>query len=256
MPEQEWKQAAGSKIILIKVLAILAFAILFAVGIQFWLDIEYTDPMFAVAILPYEAGFALSSIGLWFFLLRSEVPVKFRYYASRTNKLVLPLLLVPLIGLALSLGLAETIDGLLIAKLAVTTVFIGIAEEMYFRGIGFGGFRAAGLSPARAIIFSALIFSLFHLSNLVSGLGDIVVFQLLNTFLLGLVFGYVYHRTRNLGYLMLIHFAWDFGSLGMRFQGPQIIHTLVTMLMLVMSVGYGIWAMRNILKIKGTQKHY
>ncbi len=244
------KEDSGKTWLQAKAWGVLVLAIAGAAGIQFWLGIEYTDPMYAVEILPYEAAFAVASVILWYCFFRSHVPIEIRFRRSRTSKQALPLLLVPLIGLLLSLGFAETIDLVPLSKLAATTLCVGIAEEMYFRGIGFGAFRAAGYTPARAVLLSALLFSLFHLTNLVSGLGDIVVFQLLNTFLLGVVFGYIYFRSKNILYLMLIHFVWDFSSIGMGYQGPEGLHTAVTMLMLMMLVGYGVWAFRAIFRLK------
>lgn len=62
-----------------------------------------------------------------------------------------------------------------------------IVEELIFRGVIFSGFQR--IYPSfLAILFSALLFALFHLNP----------WQLIPTFLLGLVLGFVRHRTGSL----------------------------------------------------------
>jgi membrane protease YdiL (CAAX protease family) len=62
-----------------------------------------------------------------------------------------------------------------------------IVEELIFRGVIFSGFQR--IYPSfLAIFFSALLFALFHLNP----------WQLIPTFLLGLVLGFVRHRTGSL----------------------------------------------------------
>jgi hypothetical protein len=78
--------------------------------------------------------------------------------------------------------------------------FIGIivaplAEEMFFRGFLFKGFRQKYGWKA-ALLLSSLIFGLSHLQ----------LAALIPTFLLGCVLAYVYHRTNSIFPGMILHF--------------------------------------------------
>ena len=62
--------------------------------------------------------------------------------------------------------------------------------------------RLARFGEKTAVLVSALVFSLFH-GNL---------YQIFYAFGIGLIFGYVYLRTRKIGYTMLMHFMINFLS--------------------------------------------
>ncbi len=79
--------------------------------------------------------------------------------------------------------------------LFVGGVIIGpICEEIIFRGIILKGFLKT-YDYKKAILFSALIFSFIHM----------VPIQVIATFFIGLVLGYVYYKTRSLWLVCIIH---------------------------------------------------
>jgi membrane protease YdiL (CAAX protease family) len=67
-------------------------------------------------------------------------------------------------------------------------------EEFIFRGIILGGFLTR-YSPPKAIVLSSLFFAIFHFN----------LMQFLITFLLGLLCGWYYVKTRNLLSCVIIH---------------------------------------------------
>ena len=73
-----------------------------------------------------------------------------------------------------------------------------IMEEWLFRKQILGRLRVYG--EKRAIVFSALVFALFHMN----------IFQFFYAFGLGLVFGYMYVRTSKLRYSILLHMLVNF----------------------------------------------
>ena len=77
----------------------------------------------------------------------------------------------------------------------LTVLFAPILEEILFRGIIQKGLINKGVKPAKAIIFSALAFGIFHLNP----------WQTVNAFLLGLVLGVVYYKTKSLLMPILLH---------------------------------------------------
>ena len=78
----------------------------------------------------------------------------------------------------------------------VTVVAAPVFEELIFRGIILDGFLKR-YSPWKSILLSALIFGVAHLNPL----------QFINAFMLGLLMGWIYWKTRSLLLTMLIHFV-------------------------------------------------
>lgn len=77
-----------------------------------------------------------------------------------------------------------------------------IFEEIIFRGLILRGLSAR-YSPLLGIIVSSAIFALLHLT-------------LIDTFLFALFIGWVYHRTQNLLYCILMHAAVNAVAFGLR----------------------------------------
>ncbi len=93
----------------------------------------------------------------------------------------------------------------------ITTILIGVSEEILFRGAVLQVFEKHGLP--KAMFISAAVFSLFHLSNLISG-GDIssVVLQLIFTFIFGLFTAPLVIKQKSLLPIILYHGLWDWIS--------------------------------------------
>lgn len=82
-----------------------------------------------------------------------------------------------------------------IAGFITVCILAPIFEEILFRGIMLRGMLQNGTSPIWAIIISSFIFGLAHLNP----------WQFLGAGLLGVVFGYVYYRTKSLWLVMFLH---------------------------------------------------
>ena len=80
-------------------------------------------------------------------------------------------------------------------QILVTVVGAPVLEEFFFRKQLID--RSARYGEGSAILFSALMFGLFHMN----------LYQFFYAFLIGLVFGYVYLRTRRLRYSILMHMS-------------------------------------------------
>ena len=79
----------------------------------------------------------------------------------------------------------------------VTSVTAGVGEEIYFRGFLFK--RLDRLSRPVLLFVTSFAFAVWHLSPL----------MLLHTFLMGLVFGWIYLRTKRLFPVLLGHILVD-----------------------------------------------
>lgn len=77
----------------------------------------------------------------------------------------------------------------------LTVLFAPVLEEILFRGIIQKGLINKGVKPINAIFISALTFGIFHLNP----------WQSVNAFLLGLVLGLVYYKTKSLLMPILLH---------------------------------------------------
>lgn len=98
-------------------------------------------------------------------------------------------------------------------------VFLGICvvgpilEEIMFRGLLFKSLERAFRNPTAAIIVSGLLFGLWH--------GSLV--QSVFTASMGIVLAYVYHKTKNLWFPILIHMINNMISFPIQgAQGPLI----------------------------------
>lgn len=90
-----------------------------------------------------------------------------------------------------------------------TAICIGISEEVMFRGAILEYY--SNLSKTKAIVYSSLLFSLFHISNfLISGNIFTVLIQLIFTFAFGLFAAGIVLRQKTLVPIIIYHFLWDF----------------------------------------------
>ncbi len=87
----------------------------------------------------------------------------------------------------------------LILAIFVMGVLPAVAEELVFRGILLGNLLKLTQNRNAAIVFSALIFSFLHFQ----------VLSVLPMIFMGLILGYVYVKTKNIQYSMLIHFLFN-----------------------------------------------
>jgi hypothetical protein len=104
--------------------------------------------------------------------------------------------------------------GSLLPLLALGTLLVGFSEEMLTRGLGLVGFRG-GVSERMAWFWTSLLFGILHGINVVFGASvGSTVQQITFAFVVGSA---LYVTRRVLGTLlvpMLLHAAWDFGTIG------------------------------------------
>ena len=105
-------------------------------------------------------------------------------------------LLMEKLGKTLTVPMPDLTNfGTFLLALFTVCVLPAIGEELLFRGVFVTALKEKG--EATAILFSALIFALMHFN----------LAQLIHQFIVGLVLGYVYVKTKNLIYCMVIHFV-------------------------------------------------
>lgn len=235
--------------IMTKAMIILAVSLLIVVGAMLNLDMQYTDPNFPAKYYPYEVFLAFVVVTLWYILLRREVPLHFTPKFNKDFFITLPLFLIPFALLVFVLFTSKSLDAVTLTQFFITAVAVGIAEEMIFRVVVFRGMVASGSSVKKAILVSALFFSLFHLVNLLSGMELAQTgAQLVNTFILGVIFAYIYYKTESVLYIILLHFMWDFSAFSVSAFGEA--GNVFGAAPFILSITYFIWAIIHVIKLK------
>jgi membrane protease YdiL (CAAX protease family) len=226
----------------------IAIFALFAVAGMLHLGVKFSDASFPALWYPYEIILAVTAVALWYVLLRKEIALNFSINFNKAFFITLPMVLIPLLLLVYVLFTSETLENEKLAMFFATAVAVGIAEELIFRVAGYRVLLASGSSVKKAILLSALLFSLFHLTNIAAGQGVDIMGQLVITFMMGVILAYIYYRTESILYVMIIHFMWDlslfiiagFGDAGSPLNAVSI----------PIVIGYFIWAIINVLKLK------
>lgn len=84
-------------------------------------------------------------------------------------------------------------------------IFVGFAEELLSRGYIIGAMEASNNNKWFAIMVSAVIFSLMHYGN-----NGFSLIPFLNIFLVGILFGVMYVKTRSIWLSTGFHITWNF----------------------------------------------
>ena len=104
---------------------------------------------------------------------------------------------------------------LTILNLIIGCFFIGVAEEFLCRGWLLNEFLERYGDTKKgvwySIIISGIIFGLMHIGNIVSG-QDIAttIIQIFNAASMGIIFGLVYYKSKNIWSVIFLHAFWDF----------------------------------------------
>lgn len=103
----------------------------------------------------------------------------------------------------------------LVCATIVTYTLTGIFEELLFRGVVLNAFQDAFAKKSAktiwmSLVLSALAFGLMHLTNLASGQNVVgTLMQVIEATAVGLCFGAVYLRCRNIWVVVILHALTD-----------------------------------------------
>jgi membrane protease YdiL (CAAX protease family) len=159
------------------------------------------------------------------------------------------------LGFSVSFGLPPAGVVMLIL---INTLFVGLSEELMFRGVLLQAFRSA-LSIWPAVILTSVAFGAIHSMNvfITGNLVDALV-QSTAAFVSGLIFIALRLRTGSLWPSIIVHALWDFATFTMIASqapdapsvidgdGPTILLRLFPILVVLPNGLYGLWLMRNI----------
>ena len=106
-------------------------------------------------------------------------------------------------------GVNLSYDILYYLILLVFTIFVGISEELFFRGIILNILKSE--NSKYAVIVSSLLFSVLHLTNLAGNITiEYAILQLVFAFIFGLVTAQLTILTKSLVPAIIWHFSHDF----------------------------------------------
>lgn len=186
---------------------------------NFGRGIAYDSPGFGESFLPVTLTLAVLVIIYWMVNRKSLLLET----GGKPGYLWFSIPFVPIAGLAVYAMVAGFDARVSFFIVILDSLLIGIAEEGMFRGILLGGL-ARGTGPVRAVIVSALFFSLLHALNLLGGLAPSdVLNQMVSTFVMGLFLGAAYLDTRKLWLVMLFHALWDYLMLSGTFPDASLL---------------------------------
>lgn len=149
--------------------------------------------LFVVAVVTW--------LGWWGEVLVYRVPVR------RWVRWV-PISMLTAALLGLNYGHLSRQSAALVVCLLVLGVFVGVGEELMFRGVGVHVFKRAGLSEGKVALWSSVVFGLAHLGNAfghgAQAVGQAVIVS---------TSGYFFYLCLRVGGVillpMLVHGLWD-----------------------------------------------
>ena len=201
--------------------------------------------------VPYMTSmllFTILPIILWFLFLRKYLPLQLKRIDTKIRNNTLAIILIPLLASAVTLFVVPSVDFGLITYLVAISLLIAISEEVLFRFIALDSLLVAGGSPKQAIVFSSLLFTFGHIL-LASAYSLDSILVIINTFTMGLVLGYVYFMTRNILYVMGIHFVWDITNFINQRVATEDVALPVTVTLLALQIWYVVWAVRGMRRL-------
>lgn len=154
------------------------------------------------------AFFALASvIGLVIYKKHQSKSKKSHFTMKKELLWFFPIIISELF--AFSVGFQFRQDFLLYFCLILFTVFVGISEELFFRGIVFNILKNKSIKYA--IIVSSVFFSLLHLANLAGGVSaKYAILQVIFAFIFGIVAAQISVLSKSLLPAIIWHFTHDF----------------------------------------------
>ena len=151
---------------------------------------------------------------LLYFAVRHKSIAVLGFCRPKEGSLKKLLFCVPLIVVALSHFVVGPASGLSIGLFAADlflTLSIGMAEEIYFRGIICNVWLEKG--PYKAMVISSVLFGISHLMNIAGGAGVLAtLLQICFAFIYGLVFALIFIRSGSLIPCILLHALHDMCS--------------------------------------------
>lgn len=190
-------------------IVLVIYMFLMAIGLYITyrvLGVEYNSPNFSKTFLPFTCLLALFALsyGLRY---RKDLALD---KEGKKNYLPFAIAFVTVVAFGVFFLINNFALNMVFFILLVDTALTAIAEETIYRGIVLGGLVKK--TPAiLALLFSAVLFSLLHLLNLLAGLSiSEVINQMGSTFIMGMFLGALYLESKSIFLPIIFHWMWNF----------------------------------------------
>ncbi|MGT2932596.1 CPBP family intramembrane glutamic endopeptidase [Streptococcus catagoni] len=194
----------------------------------------YSDPNYIVLVTPFIAVMAALTI-ICFICQKDKLKLPWNEKGSLALFLII---FIPIVGMTLFSLFVQGAMSKAVLMSIIGTLCVGIAEEFMFRRILFIGVLNKG-NLKRAVLISAIFFSLLHSVNVLSGVPIKNMFmQLIMTFIAGLYYAFMYLYTKNIYLLVAEHWLWDYLTVSVAKRIPWIggVMVFLTLAQIIMIV--------------------
>ncbi|MGL6198905.1 MAG: CPBP family intramembrane glutamic endopeptidase [Lachnospiraceae bacterium] len=174
---------------------------------------------------------------------------RFKYYGIRVgektafNYQIHIFLFLPLLNISYILILAR----INFAEVLIRALFVGIMEELIFRGFLYRAIEEKS-NTKKAIILSSIIFGLYHLVNVGSMPIQYVLLQVVYAMAIGIVFAIVFFATESLVLCIITHALVDVLGMACEVFNPtvEIVRTFICIMLAI----YYIYMMKKVNTLK------
>lgn len=158
----------------------------------------------------------ICSIYLFIYLKRKQVIAINNERLTKKVFLLLPFILAIINNLILLLFVDEISLNFSLKNVVSEVIFftgVAMLEEIVFRGVIFNYYNKKYKNykqPLTAIIISSILFGLVHLLNIFHSNLSLSLMQVGYSFLMGLLFAFIYAYTNNIILCGIVHFMYNF----------------------------------------------
>lgn len=174
-------------------------------------------------------------------VLRWWRPVTVDEHPVRRWIVVVPIIQLAAIAAATNYGGLADRGAVFTLLLLFSTLLVGFAEELLFRGVGITALRGNGLSEGKVALWSTVVFGAAHATNLIST-GWSAFIQVFAAALSGYFFYLLRRRGGGILLPAVVHGLWDFalisGSVvpGQRYSGAVACILALVVLTVVLAI--------------------
>ncbi len=191
---------------------------------------SYELPTMPKTLVWFELIMTIIALFIYFKYFKNDVR---KFKTKNPNKIFIAAFIVMVINILVMLynflntSVFEGKDITIILSIIFATLFVGISEELIFRGIVLPAFLE-GSSRVKAILFSSFLFAIFHGVNILGGvtLGGALI-QIANSMLMGLTFTCLILEMGRIWPIIIFHFLYDCILINAGYTGAELGITIV-----------------------------
>lgn len=176
-------------------------------------------------------AFSLMAVFFTRQIIKSDMPLKkLGFSLKNIDYRIFIMLGVIVLVQPIMLGINLNISLSVFLLTVVQMILVGYTEELLFRGIFY--LKLKDKSPVLYVLFSSLVFCLLHSASAINPeTGSIlVILQVVNAFLLGIIFALIYFLTKKILIVILAHTFFNiFASISNQVSLERNVYTVIVL---------------------------